>query len=138
MSGRLVYEILDGLTLGANISYDEAFETRVSADIAWRLRLKGHTNKNSSSKADVINSLSSSPSNRNVRVHDTITCRPGFFFPLNDYACVPRQCRKAGATPNELGDSPGIYIAPFPRVFPNHQIYCENEPEAEAASSAKG
>ena len=31
--GRLAYEISSGLTAGVNISYDEEFETRVSADI---------------------------------------------------------------------------------------------------------
>ena len=136
VSGRLAYEIFDGLTLGANVSYDEAFETRVSADIAWRLRLKGHTNKSNSSKKAAIDSLPSSPSNRKVRVHDwTIDCRTTFFQRDDDYDCIPRQCRKAKATPNELGDSPGIYITPHPRVLPNVQVYCENYPEAEAASS---
>ena len=140
VSGRLAYEIFDGLTLGANVSYDEAFETRVSADIAWRLRLKGHTSESNGSKKAAIDSLSSSPSNRNVRVHDwTIDCRSTFLFQRNDdYDCIPRQCRKADATPNELGDSPGIYITPHPRVLPNVQVYCENYPEAVAASSEGG
>ncbi len=31
--GRLAYDISNGLTAGVNISYDEAFDTRVSADI---------------------------------------------------------------------------------------------------------
>ena len=128
VSGRLAYEIFDGLTLGANVSYDEAFETRVSADIAWRLRLKGYTNKSSSSKIAAIESLSSSPSNRNIRIHDTkIGCH--FLDPIrhNDmYECTPRQCRKAGATPQELGDGPNVWITPYPRIFPNYQIECKS------------
>ena len=31
--GRVAYEISSGLTAGVNVSYDEAFETRVSADV---------------------------------------------------------------------------------------------------------
>ena len=34
--GRLAYEVSSGLMAGVNISYDEAFETRVSADIKVR------------------------------------------------------------------------------------------------------
>ena len=33
---QLGYEITDGLTLGVNVSYDEAFETRVSGNIEYR------------------------------------------------------------------------------------------------------
>ena len=34
--GRLAYEMTSGVTAGVNISYDQAFETRVSADIKVR------------------------------------------------------------------------------------------------------
>jgi hypothetical protein len=34
--GRLAYEMTSGVTAGVNISYDEAFDTRVSADIKVR------------------------------------------------------------------------------------------------------
>ena len=34
--GRVAYEISNGLTAGVNLSYDEAFETRVSADLKVR------------------------------------------------------------------------------------------------------
>ena len=34
--GRLAYDITQGLTAGVNISYDEAFDTRVSADLQVR------------------------------------------------------------------------------------------------------
>ena len=35
--GRAGYDISNGLTAGVNISYDEAFETRISADLKVRL-----------------------------------------------------------------------------------------------------
>ncbi len=38
--GRLAYDISNGLIAGVNISYDEAFETRVSADLKIRLAVQ--------------------------------------------------------------------------------------------------
>ena len=70
--GRLAYEISSGLTAGVNISYDEAFETKVSADIKVRF---GGANTSAQrkevQKLPVINALTSAPSKRDVRVHDS-------------------------------------------------------------------
>ena len=69
--GRLAYEISSGLTAGVNISYDEAFETKVSADIKVRF---GGANTTAQRKEfqqlPVINALTSAPSKRDMRVHD--------------------------------------------------------------------
>ena len=69
--GRLAYEMTSGVTAGVNISYDEAFDTRVSADIIVRF---GGASTTAQRKAVqqllVINALTSTPSNRDVRVHD--------------------------------------------------------------------
>ena len=69
--GRLAYEISNGLTAGVNVSYDKAFDTRVSADIKVRF---GGASTTAQRKAvqqfPVINALTSTPSNRDVRVHD--------------------------------------------------------------------
>ena len=35
--GRLTYEMTHGLTAGVNLSYDEAFETRISGDLKVRI-----------------------------------------------------------------------------------------------------
>ncbi len=71
--GRLAYEISNGLVAGVNLSYDEAFEARVSADIEVRF---GGPSKTATRKKvqqqPVISALSSSPDYRNVRVHDKI------------------------------------------------------------------
>jgi len=71
IQGRLAYEISNGLTAGVNISYDEAFDTRVSADIKVRF---GGARKTAQRKEvqqlPVINALTSTPSNRDVRVRD--------------------------------------------------------------------
>jgi len=71
--GRVAYDISDGLTAGVNISYDEAFETRVSADIKVRFGGASTTAKRKAvQQLPVINALTSTPSQRDVRVHDEI------------------------------------------------------------------
>ncbi|MDA7435678.1 carbamoyl-phosphate synthase [Synechococcus sp. AH-601-C19] len=71
--GRLAYEISNGLTAGVNISYDKAFDTRVSADIKVRF---GGANTTAQRKEvqqlPVINALTSTPSERDVRLHDGV------------------------------------------------------------------
>ncbi len=74
--GRLAYEMTSGVTAGVNISYDEAFDTRVSADIKVRFGGASATvQRKEVQQQPVINALASTPSNRNVRVHDD--CRDG-------------------------------------------------------------
>ena len=72
--GRLAYEISRGLTVGINISYDEAFETRVSADLEVRFGGANTTaQRNKVQELPVINALTSRASYRDVRVHDAGT-----------------------------------------------------------------
>ena len=70
--GRLAYNISNGLTAGVNLSYDQAFETRFSADLKYRFG--GNGNKTASEKktwqTPVIQSLTESVKHRNVRIHD--------------------------------------------------------------------
>ena len=69
--GRLAYDITQGLTAGINVSYDEAFDTRVSADI--KVRFGGPSTTAATKKKwenPTINALTASPKNRDVRVHD--------------------------------------------------------------------
>ncbi len=80
--GRVAYEISSGLTAGVNISYDEAFDTRVSADLKVRFGGPSTTAaKKKKWKNPTINALTASPKNRDVRVHDVtngqhvVTCR---------------------------------------------------------------
>ena len=72
--GRLAYEMTSGVTAGVNISYDEAFETRVSADL--KVRFGGPSTTAAKKKkweSPTINALTASPKNRDVRVHDKCT-----------------------------------------------------------------
>jgi hypothetical protein len=69
--GRVAYDISSGLTAGVNISYDEAFETRVSADLKVRFGGASTTaQRKEAQQLPIINALTSSPNNRDVRVHD--------------------------------------------------------------------
>jgi hypothetical protein len=69
--GRLAYEMASGLTAGVNISYDDAFDTRVSADIQVRFGGASTTaQRKEVQQLPVINALTSTPSNRDVRAHD--------------------------------------------------------------------
>ena len=69
--GRLGYDITQGLTAGINVSYDEAFDTRVSADLKVRFGGAATTaQRKEVQQLPVINALTSTPSNRDVRVHD--------------------------------------------------------------------
>jgi hypothetical protein len=69
--GRLAYEMTSGVTAGVNISYDKAFDTRISADI--KVRFGGPSTTAATKKKrenPTINALTASPKNRDVRVHD--------------------------------------------------------------------
>jgi hypothetical protein len=79
--GRLAYEISNGLTAGVNLSYDEAFETRVSADLKVRFGGPSTTaQRKEVQQQPVINALTATPRNRDVRVHDC--SHPTGFFGL--------------------------------------------------------
>jgi len=69
--GRLAFEMTSGVTAGVNVSYDEAFDTRVSADLKVRFGGASTTaQRKEVQQLPVINALTSTPSNRDVRVHD--------------------------------------------------------------------
>ena len=68
--GRLAYDINNGLVLAANLSYDKAFDTRFSADLAWRFNANGGPSKETTKTNNVVSALASMPSDRDVRVHD--------------------------------------------------------------------
>ena len=77
--GRLAYAINNGLTLGANLSYDDAFKQRFSADIKWRFNTNGGPGKETPKTNAAVTALTSTPSNRDVRVHDDakeVPCPP--------------------------------------------------------------
>ena len=81
--GRLAYAINNDLTVGVNLSYDEAFDTRFSADLTWRFNTNGGPGKETLKTNTAVSALTSTPSNRDVRVHDwgkyfrkIILCKP--------------------------------------------------------------
>jgi hypothetical protein len=71
--GRLAYAINNDLTLGANLSYDDAFKSRFSADVKWRFNTSGITQSEKQKKAwqkPTIQALTETVKNRDVRVRD--------------------------------------------------------------------
>ena len=68
--GRLAYVINNNLTIGGNISHDNAFDTRVSTDIKWRFNTNARGGKGMPKTNSAVEALTSTPSNRDVRVHD--------------------------------------------------------------------
>ncbi|WP_413403147.1 MULTISPECIES: carbamoyl-phosphate synthase [unclassified Synechococcus] len=78
LRGRLAYEMINGVIAGVHISYDEAFDTRVSADIKVRFGGPSTTaQRKEVQQLPVINALTSTPSNRDVRVHDELNAIKG-------------------------------------------------------------
>jgi hypothetical protein len=75
--GRIAYNLTNGLTLGVNYSYDQAFDSQVSGDIKYRFGANGYGAPSKRSNVPpvtpVIQALSTTPANRDVRVHDAIT-----------------------------------------------------------------
>ena len=94
--GRLAYEITSGVTAGVNISYDEAFDTRVSADLKVRFGGASTTaQRKEVQQLPVINALTSTPTNRDVRVHDDKRCwnsEKGEYFVLKEVHSMFGQC----------------------------------------------
>ena len=72
VSGRLAFNIARDLTLGMNYSYDQVFESRVSADLKYRFG--GAPKSLQATAIPVIMALNNNVINREVRVHDEATC----------------------------------------------------------------
>ena len=70
--GRVSCNISNGLTAGVNLSYDQAFETRFSADLKYRFGSNGYgaPSKKKTWQTPVIQALTESVKHRDVRVHD--------------------------------------------------------------------
>ncbi len=73
---KLGYEIAEGLTLGAELSYDHAYETRVLGKLSYRFSAAkpSEAEKKKPSNIPVIKSLTQTPLNRNIVIHDPATC----------------------------------------------------------------
>jgi hypothetical protein len=79
--GRIAYNLTNGLTVGVNYSYDQAFDSRVSGDIKYRFGTNGYgapskRSNNPANTSPVIQALSTTPANRDVRVQDFFVCAP--------------------------------------------------------------
>ena len=93
VKGRLEYNIANGLTTGINLAYDPAYSQgyssedfyktlNLSADLKWRFGANGYGAPSIRNQQPVvmpvIQALSASPENRDVRVHDQVAnCHTG-------------------------------------------------------------
>jgi len=73
---RLGYTIANGVTVGFTYSYDAAFQSVATGDIKWRFGNKGYGSpkKQKPPVIPVIQALTTTPANRDVRVHDVLLC----------------------------------------------------------------
>ncbi len=140
--GRVAYEITNGLIAGVNISYDEAFETRFSADVEYRFGGPSKTiDKKKVAKMPVIKALSSSPNHRDVRVHDKITFnRPTYIKEvkkvcgvlINDAyaekASYARAKKVYGLNAKQRIDQLGALGASHSGIYKNDYWVCQYDP----------
>ena len=79
IKGRLAVDVTKNIEFGGTYTYDNAFESRASADLTIRFGGSSHKEKSKEqAKAEEqpqIKQLSSTPSNRDVRVHDDFDLR---------------------------------------------------------------
>ncbi|WP_254940534.1 carbamoyl-phosphate synthase [Cyanobium sp. Morenito 9A2] len=106
--GRLAYDISNGLTIGTNLSYDSAYETRFSADIKYRFGSNGYgaPSKKKAWEKPTIKALTETVKHRDVRVHDKNdpTCGGGVTTFGN---CIPSKATGSClTTPNYVRQKP--------------------------------
>ncbi|WP_413350050.1 carbamoyl-phosphate synthase [Prochlorococcus sp. MIT 0702] len=108
----LDYQIADGLTLGVNVSYDEAFETRVSGNISYRFGSNSSAaeTKKKAWQKPTIQALSESVKNRNIRVHDAAAAGCDYSIALG------KNLIKVSSTTNKLYSNLGHPYNPKSRV----------------------
>ena len=73
VKARLAVAVTKGVEFGGTYTYDDAFESRASADLKIRFGGPAKTaQRRNVQQLPVINALASTPGNRDVRVHDFI------------------------------------------------------------------
>ena len=120
VNGRLAYNISNGLTAGVNLSYDQAFETRFSADLKYRFGANGYgsPSKKKAWQTPVLQALTNTVKNRDVRVHDKGTHRNALPDMEDEmFNCIVRNgvysCFKPyGKGPFQDGFTPN-YVPPY-------------------------
>ena len=75
VKARLAFAVADDVEFGGNYSYDDAFHSRASADLTIRFGGGSHKEKSDEqAKAEEqpqVKEFSATPTNRDVRVHDS-------------------------------------------------------------------
>jgi hypothetical protein len=100
---RLSYNLTNGLSLGVNYSYDQAFQSRVSGDIKYRFGGNGYTspNKKKAWQTPVIQALTETVMHRDVRVHDSQTNTPDDVTRLTPCNTSLSTCKRVCNSPKD-------------------------------------
>ena len=72
LKARLAVDVTKNIEFGGTYTYDDAFESRASADITWRFNTNGGSSKETPKNNAAVEALTSTPTNRDVRVHDDL------------------------------------------------------------------
>ena len=72
LKARLAVDVTKNIEFGGTYTYDDAFESRASADITWRFNTNGGPGKETPKTNAAVEALTSTPSNRDVRLHDGV------------------------------------------------------------------
>ena len=70
VKARLAVDVTKNIEFGGTYTYDDAFESRASADLTIRFGGGSHKGNSKAEEQAQIKKLSATPGNRNVRVHD--------------------------------------------------------------------
>ena len=100
---QLSYAISNNLTLGVNLSHDDAFDTRLSGNFIYRFGSRSSARpieKKAWEKPTVI-ALSESVKQRNIRVHDGVMCttRRAYRSPVSAWIYPCLHCEMVNGRP---------------------------------------
>ncbi len=131
-SAGLSYDINDNLTADVKVTYDDAFETRVMATLKYTFSnlIKGDEAEKEATTNAVMKALSASPEQRDIRVHDAVSCTSIFYHrdegvaPFRGNDCFS-DCDCDGARTCHFT---GSYTIPYG--------YCQGTARSDAACAA--
>ena len=88
----MAIDVTKNVEFGGTYTYDDAFESRASADLTIRFGGGSYKKQTKAEEQPQIKQLSATPSNRDVRVHDALgdVCFFNFYSPAaGEYVRIP-------------------------------------------------
>ena len=100
VKGRLAVAVTKNIEFGGTYTYDDAFESRASADLTIRFGGGSHKEQSKAEEQAQIKQISATPSNRDIRVHDCITIGPEVMCSKQEYDDLQEQIKQLQAQLN--------------------------------------